>query len=198
METLFRQIAPVLEKIGQSPGADIDAQSTTSDMPGVSAISSAANLLQFISAGHCGPRSTVPNGGQASTIASTSVEEEDTISEQFGHLTLGEHGGMRIGGSLASFLIQSFYTLTASPHGVSLTGPGEDPQASSPSVDRLYFPPSETFGSVRTIPNVEKVEYPDRDLTDKLVSAVELTCCHRLCTQPYYLRWRPTLHAFIS
>ena len=194
METLFRQIAPVLEKIGQSPSADIDGQSTASGMLGVSVISSAANILQSMSVRHHEPRSTAPNEGQASAIASTPVEEEDTISEQFGHLTLGEHGGMElIGGSPPSSLIQSFHALAASLHGVSPTG--EDPQASRPSIDRLYSPPSEFLGKIL---DVEKVEYPDRDLANKLVSAVELTCCHRLCTQPYYLRWRPTLHTFIS
>jgi hypothetical protein len=158
------------------------------------AISSAANILQSISAGHRGPGSTVQNEGQA--IASTPVGEEDTISQQFGHLALGKHGGMEwIGGSPASFLIESLRAPAASLHGVSPTG---DPRASRPSIDRLYFPPSEFLGKIRTIPSTEKVEYPDRDLADKLVSAAELTCCHRLCTQPYYPRWRPTLHTFIS
>ncbi|EMD41046.1 hypothetical protein CERSUDRAFT_131540 [Gelatoporia subvermispora B] len=65
-------------------------------------------------------------------------------------------------------LIQSFRAMTSSPlHRVSPME--EDPLAPGPSVNKLYFPASVFFGKVRALPSPEEVEYPDRDLADKLV-----------------------------
>jgi hypothetical protein len=48
----------------------------------------------------------------------------------------------------------------------------EDPQAPGPSVNKLYFPASVFFGKVHALPGPEEVEFPERDLADKLVSVV--------------------------
>jgi len=45
----------------------------------------------------------------------------------------------------------------------------EDPHAPGPSVNKLYFPASVFFGKVQALPGPEEVEYPERDLADKLV-----------------------------
>ncbi|THG97650.1 hypothetical protein EW026_g4384 [Hermanssonia centrifuga] len=110
----------------------------------------------------------------SSTTRSTSpntVKAEDDMSESFGQLALDEHGQMRwIGSSSTMSLIQSFRTLTSSPlHRVSPME--EDPLAPGPSVNKLYFPASVFFGKIRVLPGPEEVEYPPRDLADKLVEA---------------------------
>ena len=46
----------------------------------------------------------------------------------------------------------------------------EDPHSPGPSANKLYFPASVYFGKVHALPGPEEVEYPDRDLADKLVS----------------------------
>lgn len=46
----------------------------------------------------------------------------------------------------------------------------EDPHAPGPSVNKLYFPAAVFFGKIRALPGPEDVEYPVRDLADKLVS----------------------------
>jgi len=48
----------------------------------------------------------------------------------------------------------------------------EDPQAPGPSVNKLYFPAAVFFGKVHALPGPEEVEFPERDLADKLVSVV--------------------------
>jgi len=66
-------------------------------------------------------------------------------------------------------LIQSFKALTTSPlHRVSPMD--EDPQAPGPSVNKLYFPAAVFFGRIHALPGAEEVEFPARDLADKLVS----------------------------
>lgn len=45
----------------------------------------------------------------------------------------------------------------------------EDPRSPNPSVNKLYFPASVFFGKVHALPGPEEVEYPERDLADKLV-----------------------------
>jgi hypothetical protein len=45
----------------------------------------------------------------------------------------------------------------------------EDPHAPGPSVNKLYFPAAVYFGKVQALPGAEEVEFPDRDLADKLV-----------------------------
>jgi hypothetical protein len=168
METLFQQITPVLDQIGHSPGTAVASQTAGS---GASGASSAAELLQSIASVQRLGRSG-PNGGQAGATAATPIKVEDDVSEQFGQLALDEHGGMRwIGGSSTMSLIQSFRALTTSPlHRISPME--EDPRAPGPSVNKLYFPASVFFGKIHALPSADEVEYPDRDLADKLVSPV--------------------------
>jgi hypothetical protein len=176
METIFQQIAPVLDQIGPTTNASDDGQST----PGVNSFSSAANILQSISSGQRISGNTALNGGAGATV-STPIKVEDDVSEQFGQLALDEHGGMRwIGGSSTMSLIQSFRALTTSPlHRVSPME--EDPLAPGPSVNKLYFPASVFFGKIHALPSAEEVEYPDRDLADKLVSPTrQMACRHCL------------------
>ena len=51
----------------------------------------------------------------------------------------------------------------------------EDPHAPGPSINKLYFPASVFFGNVQALPGPEDVEYPERDLADKLV---RIPACH--------------------
>lgn len=170
METLFQQIAPVLDQIG--PSAGTGGQSAASGTLGASSISSAAELLQSIPSGQHESGGFAPNSGQPGDTASMPIKVEDDVSEQFGQLALDEHGGMRwIGGSSTMSLIQSFRAITTSPlHRVSPME--EDPRAPGPSVNKLYFPASVFFGKIHALPDAEEVEYPDRDLADKLVSVI--------------------------
>ena len=167
METLFQQIAPVLEQITPS----------TSGGASASSLSSAAELLQSISSKeHSGPASSSQQSLWTGATPSTTVKVEDDVSEQFGQLALDEHGGMRwIGGSSTMSLIQSFRALTTSPlHRVSPME--EDPRAPGPSVNKLYFPASVFFGKIHALPGAEEAEFPDRDLADKLVGPNH---CHK-------------------
>ncbi|KAJ7047591.1 fungal-specific transcription factor domain-containing protein [Mycena alexandri] len=160
MESLFSQIAPVLDQIGPLPNgaaiAELAAGAPASS--GSDAILSTAVL----------PRST-PSKDRADSIPIKA--EEDEVSESFGQLALDEYGHMRwIGGSSTMSLIQSFKALTSSPlHRISPME--EDPLAPGPSVNKLYFPASVFFGKVHALPGPEEVEYPPRDLADKLVNA---------------------------
>lgn len=77
-------------------------------------------------------------------------------------------------------LIQSFRALTASPlHRMSPME--DDPHSPLPSANKLYFPASIYFGKLSVLPGAEEVEYPERDLADKLVRG----CCN--------LQWLPRL-----
>ncbi|KAJ7904289.1 fungal-specific transcription factor domain-containing protein [Mycena olivaceomarginata] len=163
MESLFSQITPVLDQIGPLPnGAAIAelaaAGSAVSALSGSDATPSATVL----------PRSIPPKDRPSSVPIKA---EEDDVSESFGQLALDEYGHMRwIGGSSTMSLIQSFKALTSSPlHRISPME--EDPLAPGPSVNKLYFPASVFFGKVHALPGPEEVEYPPRDLADKLVKA---------------------------
>jgi hypothetical protein len=171
METLFQQIAPVLEQIDPSLTTGIGGASTASGTTGTNSLSSAVEVLQSIPTRGRGSDSSAPEGGRSGDTAFTAIKVEDDVSEQFGQLALDEHGGMRwIGSSSTMSLIQSFRALTSSPlHRVSPME--EDPRAPGPSVNKLYFPASVFFGKVHALPGAEEVEYPDRDLADKLVAA---------------------------
>ncbi|KAF8164985.1 fungal-specific transcription factor domain-containing protein [Crassisporium funariophilum] len=158
MESLFSQIAPALEQhmVPSSNGA------THTNAPGSinpEALAPTAAIL----------RSIAPKA-QASEAA-TSSQSDDEVSELFGQLALDEYGHMRwIGGSSTMSLIQSFRALTSSPlHRISPME--EDPQAPGPSVNKLYFPAAVFFGKVHALPGPEEVEFPERDLANKLVEA---------------------------
>lgn len=172
METIFQQIAPVFEQIDPSLTAGAGGASTGS---GTSSLSSAAELFQSITSRERDSGSSASDGGTPGNSGSSAIKVEDDVSEQFGQLALDEHGGMRwIGGSSTMSLIQSFRALTTSPlHRISPME--EDPRAPGPSVNKLYFPASVFFGKVHALPEAEEVEYPDRDLADKLVSDVSCT-----------------------
>ncbi|KAJ7774316.1 fungal-specific transcription factor domain-containing protein [Mycena maculata] len=160
MESLFSQIAPVLDQLGPLPnGAAIAELAAAAPAPSGSGVTPSSAVL---------PRS-VPQKDRGPTIPIKA--EEDDVSESFGQLALDEYGHMRwIGGSSTMSLIQSFKALTSSPlHRISPME--EDPLAPGPSVNKLYFPASVFFGKVHALPGPEEVEYPPRDLADKLVNA---------------------------
>ncbi|GLB33579.1 putative fungal specific transcription factor [Lyophyllum shimeji] len=159
MESLFSQIAPVLEHIGPSINGGAPGSSN-----GVSAVAPDSS----IPAAPAIPP-TVPK--EITSEPSTPIKTEDDVSESFGQLALDEYGHLRwIGGSSTMSLIQSFRALTSSPlHRISPME--EDPHAPGPSVNKIYFPASVFFGKVKALPGPEEVEYPERDLADKLVEA---------------------------
>lgn len=160
MEALFSQVAPILEQVGQANGLDASGLPSTSGANNVN-----PNILQAL-LNNTRDASTNPTRSSSPT----QIKTEDDVSESFGQLALDEHGQMRwIGSSSTMSLIQSFRTLTTSTsHRVSPME--EDPLAPGPSVNKLYFPASVFFGKVRVLPGPEEVEWPPRDLADKLVS----------------------------
>lgn len=167
MESLFTQIAPVLEQLGPLANGAIPSSSTIA--PGTAA----TDKVTPAAAAAAALRSLVPKGQQQQQSSEPStpiVKPEDDVTESFGQLALDEYGHMRwIGGSSTMSLIQSFKALTSSPlHRISPME--EDPHAPGPSVNKLYFPAAVFFGKVRALPGPEEVEYPERDLADKLVS----------------------------
>lgn len=167
MEALFQQVAPILEQVSQSGAIDLSGLAQAAAASGSSATPS---LIQsMLEKAQELPNQTVKDNGSESGT-NTPMKIEDDMSESFGQLALDEHGHMRwIGSSSTMSLIQSFRTLTTSPlHRVSPME--EDPLAPGPSVNKLYFPASVFFGKVRALPAPEEVEYPERDLADKLVS----------------------------
>ncbi|KAJ3762896.1 putative fungal-specific transcription factor [Lentinula raphanica] len=161
MESIFSQIAPVLEQFGINGNETPNSSSTNGSQVTLppEIVAPASEIIRSIA-----PRDT----SQPSSIP---IKVEDDVSESLGQLALDEYGHMRwIGGSSTMSLIQSFKALTTSPlHRISPME--EDPLAPYPSANKLYFPASVFFGKVRALPGPEEVEYPDRDLADKLVNA---------------------------
>ncbi|RPD61888.1 hypothetical protein L226DRAFT_72642 [Lentinus tigrinus ALCF2SS1-7] len=182
MENLFQQLAPILDQVGQSTGLDLTAlasaahqQASSSSGPAVAHSLSEAvqSFLPRIREGQllqngADSRST---SGQGSDQDDPAIKIEDDVSDAFGQLALDEHGHLHwIGKSSTMTLIQRLREATTSPlHRVSPME--EDPLAPGPSVNKLYFPASVFFGKVRALPRAEEVEYPERDLADKLVDA---------------------------
>lgn len=196
METLFQQIAPVLEQIGPSSNAGAGGLPNSTGTSTTNSLSSAAELLESFASRDREIGESAPEGVWTGTTASTAIKVEDDVSEQFGQLALDEHGGMRwIGGSSTMSLIQSFRALTTSPlHRVSPME--EDPRAPGPSVNKLYFPASVFFGKVHALPGAEEVEFPDRDLADKLVRRILRVAAKLLLNSGH--RSKPILPVFIS
>ncbi|KIK08566.1 hypothetical protein K443DRAFT_672578 [Laccaria amethystina LaAM-08-1] len=159
MESLFSQIAPVLEQIG--PSANVVASSVPT------------GAVTIVSETPAPPSSNLPSfvPKVPSSEPDSNPSLDDDFSESFGQLALDEYGHMRwIGSSSTMSLIQSFRALTSSPlHRVSPME--EDPHAPGPSVNKLYFPAAVFFGKIHALPGPEEVEYPERDLADKLVEA---------------------------
>ncbi|KAH9844024.1 fungal-specific transcription factor domain-containing protein [Rhodofomes roseus] len=168
LEGLFQQVAPILEQVGAS-GLDLPSIAPSSSSgPDPSSASLIQSVLPQVR--EVAQSFGAPNGGLGSDN-NTPIKVEDDVSESFGQLALDEHGHMHwIGGSSTMSIIQSFLEATSSPlHRISPME--EDPSAPGPSVNKLYFPAQVFFGKVRALPRPEEVEYPDRDLADKLVDA---------------------------
>lgn len=184
METVIQQVTPILEQVTQTTGLDLTAisaalsgsqsQSTSSAPPFPD--SAVSNVLQSIL-----PRvresSVLTNGGDSRSTSGSgesdepTVKIEDDVSDAFGQLALDEHGHLHwIGKSSTMTLIQQLRDATTAP--VNRISPmEEDPTAPGPSANKLYYPASVFFGKVRALPPPEEVEYPERDLADKLVSS---------------------------
>ncbi|CAE7105927.1 unnamed protein product [Rhizoctonia solani] len=93
-------------------------------------------------------------------------DDEENVADQFGQLALDGHGQLRwIGGSSTMSLIEAFHSMSADP------GATPPPASKTPRLNVLYFPPSVIPGKLAALPAPEEVEYPERDLADKLVDA---------------------------
>lgn len=180
MESLFTQIRPVLDQVGANiPDTPLSAgfdptHGYAAPMPTISRASAqtAASVLQSLrdkdDAGVVAP----PADNRSTPDSSASVKIEDDVADSLGQLALDEHGHMRwIGGSSTMSLINSFKQATAAPQ-YRVSPVVED--TSTPN--RLYFPAAVFFGKVRALPGPEEVEYPPRDLADKLVRAFLVFC----------------------
>ena len=166
MESVFDQLT---QQLGQTPNGDTVATASSDE----SKATAAALLKSIVTKGQSShPQSTdLPSTPESSS----SIKVEDDVADSFGQLTLDEHGHMRwIGSSSTMSLIQSFRAATAAPH--SRASPMAD---DSGQPNKLYFPAAVFFGKVRALPGPEEVEYPERDLADKLVSpsAFLFACC---------------------
>lgn len=173
MESLFQQVTPILEQVGAN---GLDPNGTAlAGVPQTQTVQNPNLLQSVLPQMQQYSRSSSSDGASSGGDPNTPIKLEDDVSETFGQLALDEHGHMRwIGGSSTMSLIQSFRAMTTSPlHRVSPME--EDPSAPGPSVNKLYFPATVFFGKVRALPMPEEVEYPDRDLADKLVSGFSST-----------------------
>ncbi|TRM68359.1 fungal-specific transcription factor domain-containing protein [Schizophyllum amplum] len=158
MESLFNQLAPVLDQIGISTngGNLAEIQSAIPSIPAEN-IAKAASILNSTPAQ---PRSAEPSPIKV---------EEDDMSDSFGQLAVDEYGhGRWMGGSSSMSLIQSLRQLTTTPlqHASPM-----DENSPEPGPNKLFFPGAVFFGKVRALPGPEEVEYPDRELADRLVDA---------------------------
>jgi len=169
METLFNQVTPILEQLGQSENSS--APSSTPQPPTPISSSSAAVIQKVLPQMQEMRGLTPPTPPESKRTVKFEDEPTEMVSEAFEQLALDEHGHFRwIGNSSTMSLIQSFRALTASPlHRVSPMD-DNDPRSPLPTANKLYFPASVFFGQVRALPGVEEVEYPSRDLADALVS----------------------------
>ena len=173
MESLFTQVKPILDQVGANvPGTSLGAgfdptQGHAQPLPTVSpaVAATAASVLQSLRDKDDAAVVAPPADNRSTPDSSASVKIEDDVLDSLGQLALDEHGHMRwIGGSSTMSLINSFKHATAAPR-----------YRVSPVVDdittpnRLYFPAAVFFGKVRALPGPEEVEYPPRDLADKLV-----------------------------
>ena len=156
METLFNQLAPVLDQIGISTngGNLAEIQRAIPSIPAEN-ITKAANMLNNTPA--------QPPPAEPSPIK----VEEDDVSDSFGQLAVDEYGhGRWMGGSSSMSLIQSLRQITTTP--LQHQSPMEEnPPESGPN--KLFFPATVFFGKVRALPGPEEVEYPERELADRMV-----------------------------
>lgn len=188
MESVFTQIAPALSQ-------GVPGLSLPQDTAGANSAASAASIIQSL-VDKDKPNHTQTNDNHSTPESSSSVKIEDEVSDSLGQLTLDEHGHMRwIGGSSTMSLIQSFRAATADPH-FRVSPLSDDPSAPGPSAGKLYFPASVFFGKVRALPGPEEVEYPERDLADKLVGFRYRSDLMSAWLMRHY-RSTLTFHAFI-
>ena len=171
MEEVFKQVAPIVEIIGKSPNG-VPVQGIVEALQRQNGNTQQRQQQQQSINSHAMRDKSISEHSNSPSPRSPSTKssrEEDEVSESFGQLALDEHGHLRwIGGSSTMTLIQSFRALTTSP--LHRTSPmEEDPHSPTPSANKLYFPASVYFGKVHALPGPEEVEYPDRDLADKLV-----------------------------
>jgi hypothetical protein len=160
MESVFAQIT---QQLGQTPDGELDGAFAGSAVSDESKAAATALLRSIINKGQASQQPPADN--PSTPDSSSSVKIEDDVADSFGQLTLDEHGHMRwMGGSSTMSLIQSFRAATAPPH--SRASPMAD---DSGQPNKLYFPAAIFFGKVRALPGPEEVEYPERDLADKLV-----------------------------
>ena len=167
MESLFHQVAPILEQVGQADGLDLSTLAPV--LPTATGAGAAASPSNHTQSSNTNAAKDQRPHQTEEAEPSSAIKMEDDVSESFGQLALDEHGHLHwIGGSSTMSLIQSFRAITSSP--LRRVSPmEEDPLAPGPSVNKLYFPASVFFGKVSALPKPEEVEYPDRDLADKLV-----------------------------
>ena len=177
MEEVFKQVAPILDNVGNTPnGASIRGIVSTLGLENGNITHPPTSTQPNVPREK--PASEQSNSPSPRSPSTKSSREEDDVSESFGQLALDEHGHLRwIGGSSTMTLIQSFRTLTTSP--THRTSPmEEDPLAPTPSANKFYFPASVYFGKVHALPGPEEVEYPERDLADKLVCPLLVQYMH--------------------
>jgi hypothetical protein len=166
MESVFSQIT---QQLGQTPNGE--GTLANSNVPDESKAAATALLRSIINNGQTSQPTPAEN--PSTPDSSSSAKIEDDMLDSFGQLTLDEHGHMRwIGGSSTMSLIQSFRAATAAPF--SRASPMAD---DSGQPNKLYFPAAVFFGKVRALPGPEEVEYPERDLADKLVGPSLMVLC---------------------
>lgn len=172
MESLFAQVAPLMETLGQNPDVASSSGGARSSLVSSNAV---APLLSRL-------REQAQEAERERPI-----KVEDDVAEHFSQLALDEHGHLRwLGGSSTMSLVQSFRAATANPFNERVSPMEEDPYAPGPSVNKFYFPAAVFFGKVRALPLPDEVEYPDRDLADMLV---------RLCSSVLYRNDHANAHA---
>ncbi|KAI0028028.1 fungal-specific transcription factor domain-containing protein [Vararia minispora EC-137] len=181
MESLFSQIAPVLNQLGQNAPELSLPQSSSSATP-EQTVAVAASIIQSLRE----KDKANPRPSDNRSTPDSSVKIEDDVVDSLGQLALDEHGHMRwIGGSSSMSLINSFKAATAAPR-YRVSPVVDDTNAPN----KLYFPSSVFFGKTGGLPGPEEVEYPPRDLADALIGAYFLRF-HFLCPiidKPMFMR----------
>ncbi|KAG8858883.1 hypothetical protein FRC20_011924 [Serendipita sp. 405] len=156
MEQLFKQHAPDVE-VFPKEGSGIPPH-MAENIPVLNPFPSAARRED----------DALPKEDDLDVLGHVKSEEESTLTDHFGQMALDAEGHLRwIGGSSTMTLIETFRNETAAQEEEGAT-PSSD-LSEEPNV--LYFPTGLGFGKLRALPSAEEVEYPDRDLADKLVEA---------------------------
>jgi hypothetical protein len=153
MESLLHQFAPAMQRASEATSGG----SAQGSIPPITT-----------------PLPTKPpeNKGKSSAATTPDIDRRDDpldegVTDQFGQLALDSHGHLRwIGSSSSIALIEAFRNMSDTPSAYNPIYPPEQDRA----VNRLFFAPSLGFGTrVKALPGPEEVEYPPRDLADKLV-----------------------------